>query len=126
MARPSTESEYRAISNLTTEIVWIRSLLNELKFPSSATAILWCDNLSAGSLACNPVFHARTKHIELDVHFIRDKIQAKEVEVRYVPLVDQTAYILTKLVSHTRFSSLKDKLEVLLSSLFHLMGNVKA
>lgn len=90
VARSSTESEYRALSNLTSEILWIQSLLKEIWFPSPSSAILWCDNMSAISLACNPVFHARIKHIELDVHFIRDIIQAKQVQVRYVPSVDQT------------------------------------
>lgn len=88
VARSSTKSEHRALSNMETEIVSIRFLLNELKFPSFAAAIMWCDNLSAGSLACNSGFHVGTKHIELDVHFIRDKIQAKEIEVKYVLSLD--------------------------------------
>lgn len=80
--------------------MWIRFLLNEIKLPSTATPVLWCDNLDVGSLACNPVFHARTKHIELDVHFIWDKVQTKEIEVRYVPLVDQPTDIFTKSLAH--------------------------
>ncbi|KAL2531564.1 Sugar transport protein 1 [Abeliophyllum distichum] len=55
--------------------------------------------MSANSLASNPVYHPRTKHIELDVHFIRDKVLAKELEVRYVPTTDQIADLMTKEMS---------------------------
>lgn len=116
VARSSTESEYRSLSNLAAEVVWVKSLLSKIQLPSSDPAILWRDNLSAGSLVANPIFHARTKHIELDVHFICDKIQAKEMEVRYVPTHDQTADILTKSLSHTCFAFLRDKLGVVLHS----------
>ncbi|KAM6562061.1 hypothetical protein CsatB_022059 [Cannabis sativa] len=96
VSRSSTESEYRALALVTAEITWIESLLNELSFPLPGTSITWCDNLSASALASNPVYHARTKHIELDIHFVRDKILKKELEVRYIPSSDQIADCLTK------------------------------
>ena len=63
------------------------------------TSVLWCDNQSAGALARNPVFHSKSKHIELNVHYIRDKVLSKELEVRYIPTEEQVADILTKPLS---------------------------
>lgn len=62
VARSSTESEYRALAIAATEVVWLRQLLNAIGLNSELKPIMWCDNLSAGALAANPVFHARTKH----------------------------------------------------------------
>ena len=59
--------------------------------------------MSAGALATNPVYHARTKHIEIDIHFVRDKVLQRELEVRYVPSCDQVADCLTKALSSHRF-----------------------
>jgi hypothetical protein len=72
VARSSTEAEYKALVDGTTEVLWLRYLLTNLYFsPSSATTI-WCDNLGAIYLFVNPVFHARTKYVEVDYHFVRD------------------------------------------------------
>ena len=67
-----------------TKILWLKSLLSELGYPCVQTPVLWCDNLAAKSMAENPIFHSRTKHIEIDVHFVREKIENRDVEVRYV------------------------------------------
>lgn len=92
--------------------------------------IIWCDNMSAGSLALNPVYHARTKHIEIDAHFMREKVLAKQLEVRYVPSHDQVADCLTKSLSHNHFRYLRSKLgmvqrPLILSSLKGSVGAVK-
>lgn len=79
VSRSSCESEYLALSNLTAELLWIRSLLKEINYPQLNASIIWCDNLNAISLAYNPVLHAKTKHVELDVHFIIDKVQTKKL-----------------------------------------------
>nr|KYP35708.1 Copia protein [Cajanus cajan] len=112
VSRSSTESEYRALADLAAEITWTRSLLTELKLPQPRKPILWCDNLSAKALASNPVMHARTKHIETDVHYIRDQVLQDKVIVAYVPSADQIADCLTKALTHTRFNQLRDKLGV--------------
>lgn len=112
VSRSSTESEYRALADLAAEITWIRSLLNELKLPMSRKPILWCDNLSAKALASNPIMHARSKHIEIDVHFIRDQVLKGQITVAYVPTADQIADCLTKSLTHSRFNFLRDKLGV--------------
>ncbi|GJV46418.1 tocopherol cyclase [Tanacetum coccineum] len=69
LSRSSTEAEYKALAELT----WLQALLNELGIRSSSTPILWCDNLGATYLSANPIFHARTKHVEIDYHFVREK-----------------------------------------------------
>lgn len=73
IACSSTKTEYRSMALATTEILWIESLLSELQVPFTKP-VLYCDNLSAVSLTHNPVLHSRTKHMELDVHFLREKL----------------------------------------------------
>uniref|UniRef100_A0A803QRN1 Uncharacterized protein n=1 Tax=Cannabis sativa TaxID=3483 RepID=A0A803QRN1_CANSA len=85
--------------------------------------VLWVDNQGATALAANPVFHARCTHIEIDLHFVRDLILTKQLAVRYVPSVDQTADILTKSLSTERYNYLKDKLHMAISP-FRLRGDV--
>lgn len=104
VSRLSTESEYRALVDLAAEIAWIQSLLAELKLPLPRKPILWCDNLSAKALASNLVLHARSKHIEIDIHYIRDQVLQNEVVIAYVPTTDQIEDCLTKPLSHTHFS----------------------
>lgn len=91
-----------------------------------STPVLWFDSLSAAALASNLVFQARLKHIELDVHFVRDQILSKKLDVRYLPTLDQTADCLTKALAHTRFQLLRDKLGVSLPPPSSLKGSVKA
>ncbi|KAH9680638.1 retrovirus-related pol polyprotein from transposon RE1 [Citrus sinensis] len=80
-------------------------------------------NLGAIALAYNPVYHAKTKHVELDIHFIRDKVAAKSIEVSYVPSDDQSANILTKALSFKQFDYLQHKLNVYPGH-FNLRGDV--
>ena len=68
----------------------------ELGYPCIAIPIVWSDNLAAKSMAENLVFHSSTKHVEIDAHFVREKVENGEVEVRYVPIADQVVDILTK------------------------------
>jgi hypothetical protein len=103
VARSSTESEYRALAQVAAEISWIQALLGELEFPLPSIPVTWCDNMSANALASNPVSHARTKHIELDVHYVRDKVLHNDLKVLYIPTSDQIADCLTKPLTHTRF-----------------------
>lgn len=112
VSRSSTESEYRALADLAAEVSWVCSLLQEIKLPIPRIPILWCDNLSAKALASNPVFHARSKHIEVDVHFIRDQVLSNKVVVVYVLSSDQIADCLTKALTHTKFTQFRDKLGV--------------
>jgi histone deacetylase 1/2 len=79
VSRSNTEAEYKAMANATTEVMWIRILMDKLKMPSPKTARLWCDNMGAKYLSSNLVFHARTKHIEVHYHFVRDRVLQKKV-----------------------------------------------
>ncbi|KAK9093200.1 hypothetical protein Syun_028111 [Stephania yunnanensis] len=125
VARSSTEAEYRALALGVTDILWTSSLLRELGFHCSTKPILWCDNTSARALALNPVFHARTKHIEIDVHFLREKLAAGLVELRYIPTDHQSADLFTKVLSTPRFHFLSSKLNLVSSPRFSLRGHVR-
>ena len=74
MSRSSAELEYRALVMATSEVLWITYLFQELNISFDQIPLLHCDNKSAETLASNPKYHARTKHIELDLHFLREHI----------------------------------------------------
>ncbi|XP_019188346.1 PREDICTED: uncharacterized protein LOC109182649 [Ipomoea nil] len=112
VARSSTEAEYKALADVSAEVTWIVSLLRELGLHFGNPATLWCDNLGATYLCANPVFHARTKHVEIDFHFVRDKVAADDFIVNFVSTKDQLADIFTKPLPGPRFVTLRDKLSV--------------
>jgi hypothetical protein len=84
---------------------------------------LWCDNLGATFFASNPVFHARTKHIELDFHFVREKITLKQLAIGFICSADQIGDMFTKSLAKARFKHIQDKLHVLVN-LSRLRGRV--
>ena len=84
--------------------MWIKGLLAELKIKIDHTSNMWCDNQGAISLAVNPVYHAKTKHIELDIHFIQEKVQVNQIKINYVPSEDQITDIFTKALTYEQFN----------------------
>ena len=111
VARSSTEAEYRSLALTTSELLWVQSLLQELKIKHELPHV-YCDNMSAVALTHNPVLHARTEHMELDIFFVREKVLNKSLLVTYVPSIDQVADIFTKPLSPTRFETLRNNLKV--------------
>jgi histone deacetylase 1/2 len=75
VSRSSTETEYKSVANATKELIWIQALLREIGLVMRRPPSLWCDNIGATYLSVNPVFHARTKHIKIDYHFVRNRLQ---------------------------------------------------
>ncbi|XP_019172086.1 PREDICTED: uncharacterized protein LOC109167519 [Ipomoea nil] len=112
VARSSTIAEYKALADVSAEVTWVVSLLRELGLHSGQPSTLWCDNLGATYLCANPVFHARTKHVEIDYHFVRDKVASGDIVVNFVSTKDQLADIFTKPLPGSRFAILRDKLNV--------------
>jgi EAL domain-containing protein (putative c-di-GMP-specific phosphodiesterase class I) len=112
VSRSSTVAEYKAVANTTAELLWIRALLQELGISLSSPPTLWCDNIGATYMSVNSVFHARTKHVEIDVHFVRDRVADKSLEIRFIPSSDQLVDVLTKPLVSQRFQQLCFKLNV--------------
>ncbi|KAG8501038.1 hypothetical protein CXB51_003111 [Gossypium anomalum] len=109
-ARSSAEAEYRALSHGICEGVWIQRLMRELKVPFTRPMKMYCDNQAAVSIAHNPVHHDRTKHVEIDRHFIKEKIHSGEVCITYLPTRQQVADVLTKSLNRNMFEELIGKL----------------
>lgn len=110
VSRSSTEAEYRALATTASDLFWIRQLLKDLHIFGSSPPQLWCDNQSAIQLARNPVFHGRTKHVEVDFHFIREKVVRKDLVLQHISTHDQLADIFTKPLTCDRFYMLRSKL----------------
>nr|GEY67696.1 ribonuclease H-like domain-containing protein [Tanacetum cinerariifolium] len=116
ISRSSTEAEYQGVANVVAETAWLRNLLRELHSPLSAATLVYCDNVSATHLYANPVQHQRTKHIEIDIHFVRDLVTAGQVRVLHVPSRYQYADIFTKGLPLALFEDFRSSLSVRLPS----------
>ena len=96
MVRSSVEAEYQVMALETCEFIWLKQVLQELRFGNDEQTTLVCDNQAALHIASNPVFHERTKHILVDCHFIREKIASGYIITSFVNSSDQLADIFTK------------------------------
>ncbi|GKC87452.1 ribonuclease H-like domain-containing protein [Tanacetum coccineum] len=108
----SAEAEYRGVANVVAETAWIRNLLRELHSPLLTATLVYCDNVSAVYMSANPVQHQRTKHIEIDIHFVRDMVKAGHVRVLHVPSRFQYADIFTKGLPSALFEDFRSSLSV--------------
>jgi hypothetical protein len=113
MLKSSTEAEYKAMADATAEVMWLQVVLKELCVPCSPKARLWCDNIGAKYLASNPIFHGRMKHVEIDYHFVQDRVVQKLLEVRFISTGDQLADGFTKALPHERFCEFQHNLNLL-------------
>ena len=95
VSKSTAEAEYRAMSQGLSEMLWVRNLLSELKVLRQGSLKVWCDNMSAINIA-NPVQHDRTKHVEIDRFFIKEKIDAGIISLAHVRSGQQVADCLTK------------------------------
>eukprot|EP00253_Pinus_taeda_P029013 PITA_29013 len=103
----SAEAEYRGAVEASKEALWLRQILSELGFEQQHPTTLWCDNQSAIQLCKDPVQHQRSKHIELQMHFIRKLIHDHVLEVQYCSTDDQVADIFTKALTEAKFTKLR-------------------
>ena len=106
MSPPSAEAEYRFMASTAAELTWLSFLLYDLGIALPRPPILHCDNLSALYMTVNPVFHGRTKHIELDYHYVREKVALGSLETHFVPSNHELADIFTKPLSKVAFREL--------------------
>jgi transposase InsO family protein len=113
VARSSAEAEYRAMAHTTCELTWLRTVLQEFGLLTQGPTPLYCDNQAAIHIASNPVFHERTKHIEVDCHFVRSKVESKDIITPFVPSGSQLADIFTKALPKNAIDSICSKLGVI-------------
>jgi hypothetical protein len=114
VSRSSAEAEYCVVASAVAEISWLRQLLLELHAPLQRATVVICDNVSAVYMSSNPVQHQRTKHIEIDLHFVRDQVALGHVNVKvlHVPTSSQYADIFTKGLPSTVFKEFRSNLNV--------------
>ncbi|WVZ78234.1 hypothetical protein U9M48_025980 [Paspalum notatum var. saurae] len=93
---PKAEAEYRVVAHAVAECCWLRQLLQELHISIPSTTVVYCDNVSTVYMTANPVHHRRTKSIEIDIHFVREKVALGQFRVLHVPSSHQFADIMTK------------------------------
>jgi hypothetical protein len=120
VSRSSAEAEYRAVAHVVAECCWLRQLLQELHVPLKVATVVYCDNVSAVYMTANPVHHRRTKHIEIDIHFVREKVALGEVRVLHVPSKYQFADIMTKGLPIQLFEDFRSSVSVCASGIVTL------
>lgn len=113
VTRSITEAEYRALAHTIAEIMWLQQLLADLHVSLDGILVVFCDNLSAIVLTSNPIFHARTKYIEVDYHFIHEQVLAKHICIQYVSSEAQiVADVFIEPLTVSKFQQLSSKLLV--------------
>ena len=112
VSRSSAEDEYRAVANGVAEASWLRQLLLELHQPLRRSTLVYCDNVSTVYLSTNPIQHQRTKHVEFDLHFVRERVAVGDVRVLHVPTTSQFADIFTKGLPSSVFVDFRSSLNI--------------
>ena len=112
VSRSSAEAKYRAMASTAAEITWLTHLFMDIGLFLLQPPRILCDNQSALHMSKNPIFHARSKHIELDYHFVREKVTVGQLSTHYVPSFKQIADVFTKALSKFQFLNLRRKLGI--------------
>ncbi|GKE50543.1 ribonuclease H-like domain-containing protein [Tanacetum coccineum] len=112
LSRSSAEAGYRGVANVVAEIAWLRNLLRELHTPLLSAILVYCDNVSVVYMTANHVQHQRTKHIKIDIHFVRHMVARGQVRVLHVPSRYQYADIFTKGLPFALFEEFRTSLSV--------------
>jgi hypothetical protein len=112
VSRSSAKAEYRAVTNGVAEATWLRQLLLELQAPPSRCTLVYCNNISAMYLSNNPVQHQRTKHVEIDLHFVREKVTIGQVCVLHVLTTSQFADVFMEGLSSSVFDEFRSSLNI--------------
>nr|GFA55618.1 hypothetical protein [Tanacetum cinerariifolium] len=111
VSRSSAEAEYKAMASTVSEVLWVRWLLGELRVDTSSPTPLFCDNQAARHIANNPVFHERTKHVEMDYYFVRERVESKEIIPMYISSKMQVADLLTNGNCLNKIQEIKKQLD---------------
>lgn len=125
MACSSTKAEYRALASTTAELTWIMYILHDLGLYIPQPPTLFCDNVSALHMTINPVFHVRTKHIEIDYYFVPKNVALGSLVTQFVPSIHQVAGVLTKPLARLRFNQMLPKLGLWSAPRASLRGDIK-
>jgi hypothetical protein len=112
VSQSSAEAEYRAIANAVSECSWLQHLLGELLCKVPSVTVAFCDNISSVYMSRNPVHHWRTKHIELDIHFVWEKVAVWELRVMHVPSTRQLVDVFTKGLPSALFFDFRNSLYI--------------
>nr|GEW20239.1 ribonuclease H-like domain-containing protein [Tanacetum cinerariifolium] len=112
LSRSTAEAEYRGVVNVVAETSWIRNLLRDFHTSLFTATLVYYDNVSAVYMSANSVQHQRTKHIEIDIHFVRDKVTAGHIRVLHVPSRFQYADIFTKRLPYPLFTDFRSSLSI--------------
>ncbi|XP_052622713.1 uncharacterized mitochondrial protein AtMg00810-like [Lactuca sativa] len=112
ISRSSAEAEYRGVANVVAKTYWLCNLLRELLYPPLTATLVYCDNVSAIYLSTNSVQHQRTKHIEIDIHFVRDQVAIGHIRVLHVPSSSQYVDNFTKGLPPALFLDFRSSLNV--------------
>ena len=104
VAISSCEAEYMALKEAAKELIWLKAVFNQIEpFKHCSADVIYCDNMSAIDLCRNPEYHARTKHIDIQYHFVRDCVEQKLFKVLYISTKEQSADAVTKTVDVNSF-----------------------
>lgn len=115
----STKAEYKALCNVTCEEIWLQQIHEDIGEKQKIPTIIKCDNQSSIKLSNNPGYLARSKHIEIQHHFVREEMQSKEIDLVYCNTNENVANIFTKPLAKAKFEAFRNQLGVVENSFLH-------